>query len=525
MDGRGPHLLLRDRRELGARGVQPSEAMRQFQLLRNPPPPPFVIRPCTAGDGIERLTLSDRRRLARLAGDALRAGRFSRFVPASGAATRLFSDLLQLDQERKTSGNNIRSILKTNQNSFARSSAHFFASLPRFALYEPLRRLLGDQRLNVARLLAAQNYDPILDALIHRKGMNVTRRPKGLIPFHWVGRKVVSAFEEHLREALPLRDKNRSVRVHFTVARDFLSEIKKLGQERIRFIKKHFGITVRLTFSLQNSETDTLALERGKGLVRGLDGRLLLRPGGHGALLKNLEKTLGDIVFMKNIDNVPVSSFQAEGNVWRQALAGRLIEVQTRGNAWARVLDRGGASRSERIEAEEFIQVTLGRVIPRSVPLPKRIAWMLHLLNRPWRVCGMVPNTGEPGGGPFWVKSPWGDSRQILEVAQLGVHQKKLLKKSTHFNPVDMVVGLRDGEGHPYSLDRFADLSQVIVGRKRFEGREIRTLEHPGLWNGGMAHWNTVFVEIPADLFHPVKTINDLLRPGHCSRKKSMGTR
>lgn len=516
--GRNLHLSARDWRDLRSRGVGPAEVVRQARLLQNPPPPPETLRPCTVGDGIERFSVSRRARLVRLAGEALRLGRLSRFVPASGAATRLFSSLLLLDHERKTTNKRVRSVLQENEESFARESARFFSALPRLALHEPLRKVLATRRLPLGRLLAQKEYDPILDALLDGNGMAMAGRPKGLIPFHFVGNHPISAFEEHLREALPLADHKRCVRAHFTVAREFLGEIKKLGQSLMESYRRRYGVRLDLEFSLQHSATDTLALEPGKGLVRGKDGRVLLRPGGHGALLTNLERTRGDIVLIKNIDNVPVWPFHAEGNAWRVALAGRLVEAQNEANGWLRILHGKTVSLAQRVGAEKFLKMTLGRSAPPSFSLSQRVKWMVFILNRPWRVCGMVPNKGEPGGGPFWVKSPNGDSRQILEVSQLGPHQKRFTKNATHFNPVDLVVGLRDGRGRSFSLDRYADLSQVIVGRKHFEGREIRTLEHPGLWNGGMAHWNTIFVEIPLKLFHPVKTITDLLRPGHCVR-------
>jgi hypothetical protein len=400
------------------------------------------------GNGIESFSPSQRNRLARLARRAQQAGRFSKFVPASGAASRLFASGLK--------------------------------------------------------------PDPRLVALLGRDLIPLVQRPKALIPFHRVGREARTAFEEHVWEGV----RAGILKAHFTVPREFLAEFQRLGKACSDQIYRRYGVRPRLRFSVQDPATETLSWEEGTGWARRPGGELLFRPGGHGALLKNLESTKGDIVFIKNIDNVPRSSFQAEGNRWRKVLAGRLIEVQSEAEGWLSALRKNRSSILPLEGAEKFIFKTLG--LEWTGPsLSTRTTRALKILDRPWRVCGMVPNTGEPGGGPFWVEEKEGASRQILEGAQLGKHQKKFIRQSTHFNPVDMVVGLKDGQRRPYDLARFADPTHVLISTKIFEGRAIRTLEHPGLWNGGMAHWNTLFVEIPATVFHPVKTISDLLRPGH----------
>jgi hypothetical protein len=386
--------------------------------------------------------------LTRLAHRAQQEGRFSKFVPASGAASRLFP--------------------------------------------------------------SGGKLDPRLTVLLGRDLLSLAHRPKALIPFHRVGRGTLTAFEEHLWEAV----KAGMGKAHFTVPEEFLAEFRRLGKGCADQLHRRYRVRLHLSFSVQDPSTDTVAWEEGNGLARRGEGELLFRPGGHGALLKNLEATKGDIVFIKNIDNVPRPSFQAEGNRWRKVLAGRLIDVQREAEGWIHALRQKRPLILSLEGAEKFIFKTLG-IKSTASSVATRTKHALKILNRPWRVCGMVPNTGEPGGGPFWVKGKEGPSRQILEGSQLGKQQKKIAQQSTHFNPVDMVVGLKDGQGRPFDLKRFADQSQVLISTKQFEGREIRTLEHPGLWNGGMAHWNTLFVEIPATVFHPVKTIADLLRPGH----------
>ena len=428
------------------------EVLRQTALLERPPAPPTILGPCVRGNGIDSLTGSRRTRLEGLARKAISEGRVAKFVPASGAATRLFS------------------------------SGH--------------------------------KPDRYLDALLGKDLLSLARRPKGLIPFHRVGQGTRTAFEEHLWEGVVFSSRQGILKTHFTVPRNSLSDFRRLGKICADQIERRTGKRVRLAFSVQDPATDTLAWEEKKGWVRNEGGGLLFRPGGHGALLKNLEATGGDIVLIKNIDNVPRAPLQAAGNRWRMALVGRLIEVQTEAHAWiARLLPKTTGEESVR-GAEQFISHVLGVTISAR-SLSQRKGHAIEIADRPWRVCGMVPNVGEPGGGPFWVMEGPLPSRQILEASQLGKSQKRLLKQSTHFNPVDMVVGLKNWQGRPFDLTRFSDPSQGIVTEKHFEGRAIRTLEHPGLWNGGMAHWNTLFIEVPAAIFHPVKTITDLLRPGH----------
>lgn len=445
-------LPSRDRKELRSRGILLEEIRRQTWLINNPPPAPEIIRPCSVGDGIEAVSPARQIRLIRLAERAIEAGRVSKFVPASGAATRLFPPQLKLD--------------------------------------------------------------PLLEIFLGRDLHSLSRRPKGLIPFHQVGREIRTAFEEHLWEAIPFADRKKRIKAHFTVGKEFLDDFKLAGKHCARRLQKHYGVRLHLTFSVQNPATDTIAQVVGDGWARRDDGTLLFRPGGHGALLGNLQATGGDLVFIKNIDNVPHPLSHSDGNRWRKIMAGRLMEIQTEAESGIKDIQKNPPDSEAAAKAERFILDVLEIKVSGHSPSERRDQ-SFKILNRPWRVCGMVQNKGEHGGGPFWVKGQDGPLRQILEGSQLGKSKKKLMEKSTHFNPVDLVVGLKDWKGRRFDLTRFTDPSQVIVSKKHFEGREIMTLEHPGLWNGGMANWNTLFMEVPLKIFHPVKTINDLVRPGH----------
>jgi hypothetical protein len=490
---RAPALSARDRRDLRRRGLGPSEAARQAALLHRPPAAVRLDRPCVVGDGVERWSTADRRLWA-----ARAAGRrFVFFTPASGASSRLFAPLDALFRESRRTGTPPHRLAKGD-------AARFFRALPGLAIARPLAVRLRRRGFSLRRLLRAREWGPVLEELLSPGGL--AAEPKGLLPFHCHGTGFRTAFEEHVRDAAATGE--RGARVHFTVSPRHREAFRRAARRAGR---------PPVSFSLQNPATDTLSLAASGGWARHSDGSLLFRPGGHGALLENLNALRADAVFIRNIDNVGRGAHRGRARLWRRALAGRLVSLVEA----ARTLDRGLA-RGEPTAvtaAARFLESTLGRRPPRGVA---RRSWLRAELARPWRVCGVVPNRGEPGGGPFWVKGAGGLSRQIVEAAQVGdvPAQRAIFRRARYFNPVDMAVAFRGPDGRPLALRRFVDETAVLVSSKRHEGHPIRVLERPGLWNGAMAGWNTVFVEMPVGLFHPVKTITDLLRPGHRTPSK-----
>jgi hypothetical protein len=445
-----------DHLHLRARGIAVAEAERQLRLLRERPAPVILDRPSTVGDGIVRLEAVSHERLIAAAHRAAEEGRVMRFVPASGAATRMFKDL-------------IAALAGSARPSSAPAARQFFAHLDDFAFSGELRRRSGV----TSAIETEEDERTILRTLLEE--MRYASLPKALIPFHR-GTRVRTAFEEHLLEgAHYTRTRGGIARSHFTVAPEWREEFDLILGTIAPAIERESGSALSVTFSEQHPSTDTLAIAAEDGApFRSDDGALLLRPAGHGALLQNLHALGADLVVIKNIDNVVPRERHAEVVYWKRVLLGYLLDVQ------------------------------------------RELAG-----DRPVRVCGVVRNAGEPGGAPFWVTDRSGrQSLQIVESSQVDMsdtRQRAIFESSTHFNPVDLVCAVRGPDGDPFDLHQFVDPSAVFVAKKSHEGRELIALERPGLWNGAMAGWHTVFVEVPASTFAPVKTVLDLLRPQHQS--------
>ncbi|HET9229381.1 MAG TPA: DUF4301 family protein [Thermoanaerobaculia bacterium] len=453
-----------DLSQMAGLGIDPAEALRQIELFRNPPPFTRVVRACRVGDGIRRISKASEPWLLARFEEAARSGRVAKFVPASGAATRMFKDLV------------------AGQSDAVRT---FQENLPRFAFYEDLHT---------------------------EKWIDYAEMPKGLLKFHRYPEGPRTPFEEHLVEATDVtRDADGVCRLHFTVSPQHQDSFERLLEEVRPVYETRYGCRFQVSFSDQRRSTDTIAVDPENRPFRQEDGTLLFRPGGHGALLDNLNSLGWDLVLLKNIDNVVPDSRKPVVNGWKKALTGYLLALQER---IFRLSERLEADPAALDEAAKLVEGELSRPIPAGVD---RRQFVLDALNRPLRVCGVVRNQGEPGGGPFWVEDANGQvSIQIVESSQIDPKiRDEVLSQSTHFNPVDIVCALRDRHGTPYDLHRFVDPATVFISSKSHEGRPLKALERPGLWNGAMAGWNTVFVEVPDETFAPVKTVLDLLRPEH----------
>ena len=506
-----------DRRELAVRGIPEHEALRQLGLLAHPPGHARLERPCTVGDGIERLDEARLPALHAAHARAAAAGAVSLFVPASGAATRMFRELLAaLASGEPLDPAAVRAAAAGGE-PVARAVTEWVEGLPRFAFHDALSAALAARGRSLADLRARGPWRPLLEALLEPGGLDYARLPKGLLEFHREPRDAGgarTAFAEHLEEAAVLaRDGAGRCRAHFTVSHEHRARFEALLASLAPALEARSGAKLDVALSQQHAGSDTLAGDPAGGAFRDAAGRLLFRPSGHGALLQNLEESGGDLVFVKNVDNVAAAPHRNETLLWSRALVGLAAELRERVSDLCGRL-AGGRDPDAEAQARAFALAVFGR---DDAPGGREAlaAW----LDRPLRVCGMVPNTGEPGGGPFWVRGRDGRvTRQIVESSQVdagSAGQAAILARATHFNPVFFACALRDAGGRPHRLANRVDEESVIVTRKSSGARELLALERPGLWNGAMAEWHTVFVEVPLAVFNPVKTVLDLLRPEH----------
>jgi hypothetical protein len=509
--------------QIQAHGLTLDQVREHLRLFARPRRFLRLARPATVADGIQRLSPADMEGYLTRYQEAARGGRFTKFVPASGVATRMFELLchyfFHAGPDLKSA---VEAELKRNVPR-AREFQVFFDRLPQFAFFPDLQALLAAHGYNPEDLLAARSYRAILTYLLTESGLHYQDLPKALIKFHAYGADGRTALEEHLGEAAAyVRDQDGICRLHFTILPRHRHAFQELLDQKQPLLEKLYGCRFEVDFSYQHSGTDTLAADDENRPFRDRHGRLVFRPGGHGSLLENLNQLQGDLVYIKNIDNVVPDRLKEPTILWKKILGGLLATLQDQIHQRLRTLAQSSGEPRLLEDILEFAQENLAITLPPGIlRWPEDLArdFLARSLNRPVRVCGVVPNQGEPGGAPFWVQEPDGSqSLQIVEKAQVDLsdpEQRALWDTATHFNPVDLVCALRDDQGVPFDLTQFVDHEAVFISRKSLEGRELKALELPGLWNGAMARWLTVFVEVPIITFNPVKTVFDLLRPEH----------
>ncbi len=510
----------RDLADIEAHGLTLAEVERQLALLRDPPPPTRLRRACTPGAGVEVLSPADVEACLEAHAEAAAPGRIRAFVPASGAASRMFRSL---EAERSAGGTDLEALERRAAAGAdtARDVLELVRGLDRLALFAEIAPALSRRGVDPSEVRAGRRLEALFSVMLDAGELDLGRRPKGLLPFHRYRDGVRTAFEEHLVDlARFARSADGRIGAHFTVAPSREAAFRERLERLRRRYEPDLGVRYEVGFSSQSPATDTVALDLDGRLFRRSDGRLLFRPGGHGALLSNLNALEGDLVLIRNIDNVVPDALKDGVVHWKKVLAGRLSRLERSIHAVLAELERDPASgvRAGSALLERELQTGLPARVA-SAPTAERARWLRERLERPIRVCGVVRCEGDPGGAPFWVEDESGDaSPQIVETAQVDLAdpgQRAIHRSATHFNPVDLACALRDRHGRPFDLRRFVDPRAVFIARKTSEGRPLLALEHPGLWNGAMARWTTLFVEVPAETFHPVKTINDLLRPDH----------
>jgi len=512
-----------DLEQMRSLGITEEPVRGQLAILEKGRAHLTLSRPCTLGDGIISISEDSLPAMILQHQEAARKGRLLKFVPASGAASRMFKALLKFLNAGEMISREEVAEKAAQGDRQAQDWLVFVDGLRNFAFFEDLKRIMSHNGLDLEKLIAQNHIKKILEFLLAAKGLDYASLPKGLLKFHTYQDGSRTAVEEHLVEgAAYVKDAAKRCRIHFTVSPEHQQAFAAfLDAVKGRYETK-FAVEYEVGFSVQKPSTNTIAVDMANRPFREQDGSILFRPGGHGALIENLNDIAGDIIYIKNIDNVVPDRLKGETFLWKRILGGLLVATQKQIFAYVRRLREGGCDEQLIEEALLFTKENLC-ISPRDGGPPQstegKREYVIEKLNRPIRVCGVVKNVGEPGGGPFWVEKKDGSlSLQIVERAQVDTaseKQEKIWRSATHFNPVDIVCGVRDFRGKPFDLRRYVDHDAVFISLKSKDGRDLKSLELPGLWNGGMADWITVFVEVPIVTFNPVKTINDLLREEH----------
>ncbi len=503
----------KDIKDIEARGSNPTLVTEQIENFKKGFPYLKIIQPATIGNGILKLDEAEIEESVRYFDECAQNGtNLLKFVPASGAASRMFKALFEAKE--KLEGGVPEEDVKASKDMI-----QFFGNLEKFAFYTDLKKLAKKEPTQLSAL-------EILTLVLTETGLNYGNLPKGLLQFHQYGTNSRTSFEEHCVEgALYSKNSNGTIRIHFTVSPEHQPAFEKHFSSIKEIYEAAFAVKYEISFSQQKASTDTIAVAMDNQPFRNDDGSLLFRPGGHGALLANLNDLDADVVFIKNIDNVVPDYLKPETVKYKKALAGLLLNLQQKIFNYQQVFDTHHYYALDSVfiaEAANFLENVLNVKPPTSQYYSEKEELYYYLkskFDRPIRICGMVKNEGEPGGGPFWaVNSDGSVSLQVVESSQVEMQdpvQKAIADEATHFNPVDLVCAFKNYKGEKYDLTKYRDPDTGFISYKSKDGKELKAQELPGLWNGAMADWNTLFVEVPILTFNPVKTVNDLLRKEH----------
>jgi Asp-tRNA(Asn)/Glu-tRNA(Gln) amidotransferase C subunit len=509
-----------DLQQIKSKGISESAVNTHIELFENGIPFTNIAEAATIGNGIIALdeTLID-----------AETSRFEdkkdnlnlvKFVPASGAATRMFKFLFKFLDEYNPKEQSINSFINKNK---LKDMSLLLVGIEKLPFYDQILQYLNNAGIRYNDLSLGEKIWHFVNTMLTEDQLNFGNQPKGLLPFHkYKTEHISTAFEEHLYEAALYASSGNIAKLHFTISErhkdKFDGEFKRIEE----YVEQHTGVSFDISFSYQQESTDTIAVTLDNEPFREDNGSILFRPSGHGALLKNLDTINADIIFIKNIDNVVVKQYKDELAKYKKVLAGILIKLQEKAFEFLHTLDKDVVSERQFNTIETFLEQEMSIRISREYKKYQdqyKIEYLREKLNRPIRICGMVKNEGEPGGGPFWVRDQYGNyALQIVESAQIDLKntkQNSILQNATHFNPVDLVCGVKNYKGEKFDLDNYVDHNAAFITNKTKAGKDLKALELPGLWNGSMAFWTTIFVEVPIITFNPVKTVNDLLKAPH----------
>ncbi len=471
-----------DLKQITDHGLTPDDVQKQLADFARGFPYADITAAATIDNGIIEMTDNDRNKYIDIYEKYRMTHKIVKFVPASGAATRMFRDLFEF-------------ITTGTQNAITDT---VLARLSEFAFYDDLKQYLAPNATD----------SEIISCILTTPGLNYGKLPKGLLAFHKYNAFARTPVEEHLAEGDEYARGTDAVNIEFTVSPEHIAGFDALLARVVPEYEQKYDTKYNVKLSTQKPSTDTIAVNPDNTLFRTDDGELLFRPAGHGALIENLNEIDADIIFIKNIDNVCTASQRNDTIEYKRALAGILVSTQETVFKYIRDIDNNTANIDE---IYEFIKNKLGTRPDTDI----NTAQMRDILNRPIRVCGVVRNTGAPGGGPFWTRGDKCETLQIVESAQIAPDKRDIMNTASHFNPVDLVCGVRDYLGHKFDLTKYIDSNTGFISEKSSNGRALRAMERPGLWNGAMAEWNTIFVQVPATTFTPVKTVDALLDAAH----------
>ena len=509
----------KDIQQIESKGITTDQVNAQVSRLKDGMTFSNLVAAATIGKGIERYDKNEIQEFIDLYEAKQNELSIVKFVPASGAATRMFKFLFQFIKDFKSSKGSIEKYAERKNDALI---VTFIEELERFPFYNEVISKVRNADPDFDTFSEDERYLQFVKTMLDASGLNYSFLPKGLLPFHKYDALIKTAFEEHLFESTLYATSNGKANLHFTVSKNhqlyFTNELSRIREA----LEKKTKTTFNVSFSYQNEATETVALTAKDDVFRNDDGSVLFRPAGHGALLENLNELNNDLIFIKNIDNIVVSDRNISVSNFKKLLAGVLIEAQQKVFDYLHKLDAGNLGDTDFKVMALFLRYRLN--VPIAIDFEdyadkEKTAYLKKEFNRPVRVCGMVKNQGEPGGGPFWVKDEDGKtSLQIVEFAQINFSKKdqqSIVYKATHFNPTDLVCGVKNYKGEKFDLTQFVDPEAAFITTKTQNGVDIEALELPGLWNGSMAYWNSIFVEVPLETFNPVKTVNDLLKPVH----------
>ncbi len=496
------------------KGLSTKQVEEQIAIFKRGNIKVNITEAATIGKGISGIEDRHQRELIQYYDSEKGNHSLLKFVPASGAATRMFKALHSLADDYDADKEDLRDYLDRTGDS---SLQLFFNKMDQLPFYEHALEKTKKNHKNYEDLNTHQQHKLLVETILSSKGLYLSDLPKGLVPFHKYNNHTATAFEEHLLEAANYIAVDRKAKVHFTVAKGDKEKFQKEWKAIQDRVEKETDVKFEIEYSYQDPKTDTIAVDDNFEPFRTEDNDLFFRPGGHGALIENMNQLEEEIVFVKNIDNVVTEKSLQLVVDYKKMLGGKLFKIQSSIFEYLKALEAGTISEEKLEEMKNFLANEL--YIKNESGAEVTSEYIKEKLHRPLRVCGMVKNEGEPGGGPFLVKDKNGEiSLQIIEGAQIdndNPEQAKTAKEATHFNPVDIVCSLRDHNGEGYDLNEYVDEDMSFIADKTMNGKPLKALERPGLWNGGMAKWNTIFVEVPVETFNPVKTVSDLLKDSH----------